>query len=82
VPVALTVHRQVKVVDRTHEPIDIPPRVIDAVGFVQRTGWRDMYDRETVMMLAATFGFGKEAEWLVENRHLYFEALRRATRSV
>jgi len=81
VPAAITAHRPVKIVDRTHEPADVPPRVIDAVGFVRRLGWPDMYDRETVMVLAASFGFGEAAEWLVEHRHLYFEALRRAERS-
>jgi hypothetical protein len=34
-----------------------------------------MYDRETVMVIAAAIGFEAEAEWLVQHRHLYFIAL-------
>jgi hypothetical protein len=37
-----------------------------------------MYDRETVLMLAATRGHEEAAEWLAMRRHLYFIALRQA----
>jgi hypothetical protein len=36
-----------------------------------------MCDRETVMLLAAALGCEGEANWLVDHRHLYFEALER-----
>jgi hypothetical protein len=53
----------------------IPGPVINAVRSVKERGWSDMYDRETVMMLAAALGHSEAAEWLVEHRHLYFLAL-------
>ena len=63
-----------EVVDR----YEVPENVVKAVAHVRRVGIVDMYDRETVMLLAANLGHGEAMEWLVENRHLYFEALRRA----
>jgi hypothetical protein len=65
-------------IDVNHENRQVPEFVVRAIARVRGTGWRDMYDRETVMMLAATIGQGDAADWLVEHRHLYFIALRRA----
>jgi hypothetical protein len=69
-------------VDSRHELRDVPERVVAAIAAVRRSGWPDMYDRETVMMLAATLGHGEAAEWLVEHRHLYFIGLRKAEASL
>jgi hypothetical protein len=65
-------------IDLNHENRHVPDYVIRGIVRVRRSGWRDMYDRETVMMLAATIGQADAADWLVEHRHLYFIALRRA----
>jgi hypothetical protein len=54
---------------------DVPADVVRAIGAVSARRLTDMYDRETVMMLAAAIGFEREAEWLVDHRHLYFIAL-------
>lgn len=56
----------------------VPESVVRAIGHVRRLGLVDMYDRETVMLVAANLGYAEEMEWLVMNRHLYFEALRRS----
>lgn len=69
---------QDRVIDLKRQVRYVPDFVVDAITRVRRSGWRDMYDRETVMMLAATLGHGEAAEWLVERRHLYFIALRRS----
>jgi len=61
-----------------HAHRSVPEGVVRAIQHVRRLGLVDMYDRETVMLLAANLGYGEEMEWLVMNRHLYFEALRRA----
>ena len=53
----------------------VPPDVVQAIRAVSERRLTEMYDRETVMMLAAAIGFEAEAEWLVEHRHLYFIAL-------
>jgi hypothetical protein len=66
------------IIDLNHECRQVPDFVVEAIARVRRSGWRDMYDRETVMMLAATIGHREAAEWLVEHRHLYFIGLRRA----
>lgn len=63
---------------RAAHPRAIPRRVLRAIERVRGTGLTDMYDRETVMMLAAVFGFEAEAEWLLEHRHLYDMALEEA----
>lgn len=60
-----------------HEPREIPASVVAAVRAVRAVGWTDMFDRETVMVLAAALGFDGEANWLVDHRYLYFEALER-----
>lgn len=77
-PTATLGTRERTEIDSRHELREIPDWVVEAIASVARSGWRDMYDRETVMMLAATLGHGDAAEWLVENRHLYFVGLRRA----
>jgi len=55
---------------------DVPAEVAHAIRAVSARRLTEMYDRETVMVLAATIGFEDEAEWLVEHRHLYFIALK------
>ena len=77
-PTAIVDLPESAVVDLNHECRQVPDFVVDAIARVRRWGWRDMYDRETVMMLAASIGEPDAAEWLVEHRHLYFIALRRA----
>ena len=54
---------------------DVPPDVVRAIRAVSERRLTEMYDRETVMVIAAAVGFEDEAEWLVEHRHLYFIAL-------
>ena len=54
---------------------DVPPDVVRAIRAVSERRLTEMYDRETVMVIAAAIGFEDEAEWLVEHRHLYFIAL-------
>ena len=72
-------HRPPRIVDsfkeRGHEHRHVPADVIAAVRDVESCGWRDMYDRETVLMLAASRGHSDAAEWLAMRRHLYFVAL-------
>ena len=78
-----TLSRRPKIIDSDHEAFherhDVPPFVSDAIRTVRDSGWCDMWDRETVMMLAATYGHDNAAEWLAARRHLYFIALRRVT---
>ncbi len=76
-PTATITMPETSVIDTLHEIRAVPDFVLSAIDRVSRSGWRDMYDRETVMMFAATLGHGEAAEWLVEHRHLYFIALRR-----
>lgn len=76
-PTATITSPNAAVIDSLHEIREVPEFVLSAIARVAASGWRDMYDRETVMMLAATFGYGDAAEWLVDHRHLYFIALRR-----
>lgn len=75
--------RRPKIIDSEHESYhersDVPPFVNDALRAVRDSGWRDMWDRETVLMLAATYGYDGAAEWLAARRHLYFIALAQAT---
>lgn len=54
---------------------DVPAGVVRAIRAVDARRLTEMYDRETVMVIAATIGFEDEAEWLVEHRHLYYIAL-------
>lgn len=76
---AVQPHRPLRIVDsfreRGHESRFIPTHVVAAVRDVELCGWRDMYDRETVLMLAASRGHEDAAEWLAARRHLYFVAL-------
>jgi hypothetical protein len=65
---------QVHVLEPDFEPI--PDAVLKALDRVRMTRLIDMYDRETVMLLAAHLGYGEAMEWLVDHRHLYFVALR------
>jgi hypothetical protein len=80
----VTVHsvRRPRIVDsyseRTHEFRWIPEPVVAALRDVEAAGWREMYDRETVLMLASSRGHREAAEWLSARRHLYFVALRRS----
>ena len=62
----------------TLEERSVPAEIARAIRAVSGRNLTDMYDRETVMMLAAAIGFEAEAEWLVEHRHLYFIALELA----
>ena len=79
---AVQPHRPPRIIDsfreRQHESRYIPSQVVEAVRDVEACGWRDMYDRETVLMLAATRGHAEAAEWLAMRRHLYFVALELA----
>jgi len=76
---AIRPHRLPRIVDsfheRTRESRYIPAHVLDAIRDVEAAGWNDMYDRETVLMLAASRGHADAAEWLAVRRHLYFKAL-------
>ena len=72
--VAPAARPRVEVLDPPCQPI--PHAVLQALDRVRRTRLIDMYDRETVMLLAANLGYGEAMEWLVDNRHLYFIALR------
>lgn len=78
--------RRPKIVDSfdesKHVTYEIPPTVAEGIRYVERSGWEDMYDRETVMVLAAASGYEEAAEWLVMNRHLYFIALDQARRTI
>lgn len=77
--------RQPRIVDSfhesNHERTEIPPFVVEAVAQVRASGWKDMWNREAVLMLAASGGDQDAAEWLAMRRHLYFVALRRAERT-
>lgn len=53
----------------------VPAAVLEALDYVRKTRLIDMYDRATVMLLAANFGYSEAMEWMVEHRHLYFLAL-------
>lgn len=61
---------------------EIPASALRALEYIEGLRIIDMYDRETVLMLAASFGHEDGAVWLAMNRHLYFIALEQSRSGV
>lgn len=55
--------------------VEIPEEVIDGLLEVRESGRVNMFDRNSVIRLMSALGWNDGAEWLIDNKDSYMDAL-------